>query len=328
MIWVHVLNQLSEEQLEHHTFFGKLIGFLGSTPAAPVFMTLMGASFVLAPPASLSSGIARGLRLLLMGYLLNLARFVTPLYLAKALSMPIPAALPNVLDALLIIDILQFAGLAYILLTLLHALRLPALVVGGLAVGGSLFSFPLWGLGGDLPFWGRVLDLLWGNRGEWVAFPLFPWLAFPLSGYAVTQFLTLDTSMNTKFQQVGMLGLALLGLGSLWISFNPDFHLGDYWRMGPGGMVASIGFVWAWLWAWFALVPDTTHNALTRLLTFGSRNVTTIYLIQWILIGWATLLVGYEQAGLGLTLLLMLLMTGLSYGLARIGGSDSTRKKG
>ncbi len=320
MILIHVLNLISTEALEHHTRFGRVVSLLGSTPAAPVFMLLMGASFVLAPPRSTRAGIGRGLQLLATGYALNLARFVAPLALARSLDPT--AAIPHAQNGLLayafIIDILQFAGLAYIVLTLLHARRARSWAVGALLVEVALVSPYLWGRFADVPVVGRLADLLWGSRGELVAFPLFPWLAYPLAGYLLGQWLQRapGAGIDHFFSRLLRVALPLLVAGGLWTATDPTYHLGDYWHTGPGGIAASIGFIGVWLWGWHHLSRWVRGTSVEALLLFGSRNVTTIYLIQWTLIGWLTLLTGYKTAGLTATLLWMVLALVVSLGLA------------
>ncbi len=321
MINVHVLNLLATPALEHGTWFGQIISFLGSIPAAPVFMTLMGASFVLAPPASPAAGLRRGARLLATGYALNLARFVAPLALARWLDPAAAAQLPYAADGLLpyllIVDILQFAGLAYLVLTALHAGQARPALVLALLVAVTLSAPWLWGTFGTVPVLGRITDLLWGARGELVAFPLFPWLAYPLTGYLMGQALRRAPSADWFFARLGRTAVPLLLVGGAWAATNPAYHFGDYWHTGPGGIVVSVGFIGVWLWGWHWLAPRLRPAWLVDFLHFGSRHVTTLYLIQWTLIGWLTLVVGYKTAGLTLTLALMAEIVGSTFWLAK-----------
>jgi predicted alpha/beta hydrolase len=99
-----------------NSIFGLIIGFLGGSPSAPVFMTLMGLSFYYSRNKGLKSGIRRGLQLILFGYLLNFFRGVLPVYLtglpAPSKAAGIPAAVADYTNAFLELDILHFAGQA------------------------------------------------------------------------------------------------------------------------------------------------------------------------------------------------------------------------
>jgi uncharacterized membrane protein len=331
MICVHVVNQLTSAEIEQHTVFGQVINLFGSTPAAPVFMTLMGVSFVLAPPPTLAAGLRRGLRLLATGYGLNVARFVAPLLVARWLDPVGAATLPHaeagLLAYALIIDILQFAGLSYMVLSVVRAWAVPPIGVAGLLIGVTLTAPLLWGTGATVPVLGRITDLLWGARGELVAFPLFPWLAFPLSGYLMGELLRRQPSIDQFFRTLARICLPVFIIGGAWAVTNPAFHFADYWHTGPGGIVVSVGFVGLWLWGWHQLTRWLSTTLLASVLVFGSRYVTTLYLIQWTLIGWATLVVGYKTAGLTLSIVLIIGALTTTFGLTWALGGRSRRTR-
>jgi surface polysaccharide O-acyltransferase-like enzyme len=148
MIWVHVLLTYSTPEVVN-SIFGIIIAFLGSPPAAPVFMTLMGLSFYYSRNKDLKSGIRRGLQIILFGYLLNFFRGVLPVYmtglLAPSKAAGIPAAVADYMDAFLELDILQFAGLAFIVMSLIRYWKVNKYVLLFLALVIAVISPYMWG---------------------------------------------------------------------------------------------------------------------------------------------------------------------------------------
>ena len=161
---------------------------LGTAPAAPVFMVAMGFLLGSSSRTGVRSGVVRGLQLFALGYVLNLVRFSVPLLVSGD---------PHAIDVfggtwwgpLFEIDILQLAGLSLIVLgPVKRYVRDPRLVLA-LAAAVAIVAPLLWGVGGG----NVVLDPLWG-LGDWVSFPLFPWLAYPLLGLALAGFTVRATS--------------------------------------------------------------------------------------------------------------------------------------
>ncbi len=154
---------------------------LGTAPAAPVFMVSMGFLFGASRRTGVWSGLRRGIALFALGYALNLVRFTAPALAAH--SVLVEDALGGAWHALLEIDILQLAGLSLIVLGVVKHVVRGAWPVVAMAIAVTAVAPLLWGTGGGSP----VLDPLWGTA-EWVSFPLFPWLAYPLLGLALARF--------------------------------------------------------------------------------------------------------------------------------------------
>ena len=104
MIAVHTLMEFGDPVFKESPL-GTVIDFLGSPPAAPVFMFLLGAGLVYSRKGTPRELLNRGLRLLALGYVLSLAYIGLPAYVADWLGRPFP--LPSSpLDAIFINDIL------------------------------------------------------------------------------------------------------------------------------------------------------------------------------------------------------------------------------
>jgi len=153
---------------------GKIVLLLGGAPAAPVFLFIMGI-FLGRPDRKIGRGVRRGLKLIALGYLLNLLRSTLPsLFTGPEIASATVPASP--LASFWAVDILQMAGLSFVLLTLLRR-YLPFRWVWAILAAAVAFVSPLlWHWGGP-----SGVYALWGNRDD-VFFPLFPWVVYPLAG--------------------------------------------------------------------------------------------------------------------------------------------------
>lgn len=344
MIAVHVLMVYGNGELRG-SVLGKVVEFLGGPPAAPVFMLLMGLSFAYAGKDDLWAGIRRGLLVLGSGYLLNVLRGVLPV-LAAGLFAPelVGEALGEgvgLLDLLLIGDILQFAGLALMAMTLLRFLHASRAILVLLAVAVAGFAPLLWGIRSGFPPLDLLLDLLWGDRPlpgaleNAVSFPVFPWLAFPLVGMVLGD--TLRAAAGSEgvvgagrvIRRAGLLGLAIGAAGLGLALTDPAWHFNDYYHARWGSMLFMVGFSLAWLALWDLAARRIPDNAVFRFLAACSRQVTVIYFLQWILVNWGMAALGANQLGAAGAAATYVAVTALSYagaGLARR-GPDASRKR-
>ncbi len=282
---------------------GDLVLLMGTAPAAPVFMLIMGIFFLRAN--DLKATALRGIKLIIMGYLLNLLRFVLPVLLAG--NYP-PSGPDSPLGLLLAIDILQMAGLSLIIMSAIR--RLPPISWLLLALLVLLISPLLWPL--------QHPDILWGS-GQNVYFPLFPWAFYPLLGMYWGSLFN-QTGNRARFMkrsaQVGA-GLMLAG-GLIWAFVDtPWLPVGDYYRSGLGVHLVITGFVLIWLWEFRLIEQRVAGSKPAELLIFWSKNVTSIYMIQWILIGWGVLLLDYQKLSPTIAVAVGLLMTAITHALTK-----------
>lgn len=315
MMLVHVLDFYSQAEVQK-TMFGEVIIFLGSPPAAPVFMFIMGIFIVFSTRLDLVTGLKRAAWLFFIGYFLNLLRGSIPLWLSLQIGLVNQQELVeggfSPLSELLIVDILQFAGLAFAICVLFrHYLPHPKywLAAGVLVI---FLSPVVWDIASGWSVLDEVLKLLWGNKYQGSMFPLFPWLAYPLFGMAFGYWFKQAQSQPRFFRQAAWLGLALLLFGTGLTLTNFDFHYAYFLRSGPGATIWITGFVMVWLWVCRWASEKIAANRGFELLFFWSRNVTAVYILQWIIIGWGLMLVGVQQLTFVNTLLAMFVVILLS----------------
>jgi len=142
--------------------------------SAPVFMILMGLFFGFKKENSVKYGLLRGIKLICLGYVLNIFRFVLPFSIGTELMLidyPVLfEGFSSPIWEIFFLDILQFAGLALIILTLIEKYcrenELYSFIIAMLAIFLALFS-SFFITNSPLDFF---LEYFWSNSG----FPLFP----------------------------------------------------------------------------------------------------------------------------------------------------------
>ncbi len=293
---IHEVNAGEGENLLANFFV-----LLGTAPAAPVFMLIMGI-FVMNSRASLQKNLIRGLRLLLLGYFLNLLRFTIPLLIAGNSGF-IYLMEETPLDMFLAVDILQLSGISIILGALIKKAinyRLFPLFIFIVLIISPL----LWGKFGNNPF----SSVLWGD-GKNVYFPFFPWFTYPLLGMYLSQYFLNLQKMKRYFRQFSLIGVLMAIFGILIFDFFP---IGDYHRSGAAIHLLIIAFVFLWLnGCYWVSQKFNTKNQIFTTLTFWSKHVTAIYFIQWVLFGWSILIFdankqnAYFAALIGLCVLIL-----------------------
>ncbi len=269
---------------------GQAFLLLGTAPAAPVFMVVMGFLYGSSAGDDIRSGVLRGLKLFAFGYALNVLRFVIPALLNGG-SPTVQALLgSDWWGPFFEIDILQLAGLSLAILAPVKRYVRDARAVLALAAGVATVSPLLWGIGGSILF-----DPLWGV-GDWVSFPLFPWVAYPLLGLSLAGFTVRATSDGRLMRSWTYAGTVGLLVGAALVVFEPAqtgiLAFGDYYRSGLPVQLMLAGFVLLWLSLMWWLDERHSWRVIPRYLTSLSRNITAIYVIQWVVIGWLAIVFG------------------------------------
>lgn len=296
MVFVHVLEEWATLPVQRATF-GRVVELFGSAPAAPVFMFLMGASVAFSRRRTVGGMLRRGAELLLLGFLLNFLRGTLPAQIGLSLGLVTAEEIApySPWNLLWIVDVLLFAGPALAVLGLVGLVRRPWAWVA-LAAIVVVASPHLWGLRSGSPLLDGVLRHLWGT-GLMVSFPVFPWLAFPLVGMAWGTWLRGSDDEERVFLWTLGSGLGLLAAGTGFLVDRGTQLLGNHWRLEPDGVAWVLGFVGVWLWLCRQAVLRLPDNLVFRTLGWWSRNVTSFYVVQWLIIAWGTGLAGHQALG-------------------------------
>jgi uncharacterized membrane protein len=323
MIAVHTLEVFASEEVKN-SVFGQIIEFFGGPPAAPVFMTLMGFSFMYSRKSELKPRLVRGLKIFLSGYMLNIIRGVLPFTLSTYLKMDVIETFPleklNVYTILTIVDILQFAGIALMIMALIQEFQINKYVILFSAFLISMLSPFLWGINLNIPVVDQISELFWGDKpigfsfiANKIAFPVFPWLSFPLLGMFLGDIMKNSKDQSRTFKYFGIVGILVLVIGVVVSCSNVDYHFNDYYHSRQGGMLFMSGFVIFWIYINQLILDKVPQNKFFDLIFNWSNGVTNIYFAQWIFIIWSIAFLGINQSSYVTIILLVLTFTLISH---------------
>ena len=161
---------------------------------------------------------------------------------------------------------------------------------------------------------GKFFTAYIGGSARWSYFPLFPWLAYPLAGVGVYYIgFKWWTGLGTNIKWV--IGIALLAGSAIGypMAFETATNLLAHYHHGILYFLWSLFFV---LLVVFILerIKIENYPLESAFLTFTGREVTLIYIIQWIIIGnlapWLgkkTLFAGHLAWTFGIVMLSVLL---------------------
>ncbi|AWF83103.1 hypothetical protein BTJ40_21065 [Microbulbifer sp. A4B17] len=314
MIAIHVLYHYGRTDVADSAI-GVAIQVSAGTPAASVFMLIMGIFIGYSSKPSLKQDLFRAAGLFAIGYLLNFARGTVPMWLSLQFGLVTQEQLGEYtpLSEFLMVDIFQFAGLALAICALVrHFLPHPIYWLAAAAIvafGSSL----VWDIGSNSVVIDEILQLFFGNKREGVMFPLFSWLAYPLAGMAVGYWFKNTKNIDALFSRSIWIGLALMSIGGLLIMLNTQYFFAENMRGGPGLIILLIGYTFLWLWISNFLLNKVKNRKLIDVMVFWGKNITPFYIAQWLIIGWGLMLVGSQQLGMASTLTAMFIVLLLSH---------------
>ncbi len=270
--------------------------FLSEGLGAPPFVFAMGVSIILTKKKSFSKIIYRGILLIIVGYLLNLAKFYPTIVWFKTFPEVLFVETGRVNDTkgliefLLIGDILQFAGISYIICALVHhwkKLYENFDIIGLLLAVVTFVISPILYTDDYTPF-SYILQFFYGKNFQ-VYFPIFPWIGFAFLGMAIARWYQKNNSKEGHLNLVKILlpiGILLFLIGLYLIKKNQAYFFGtDYYHRGIGGLIMYCGQLLATLSIYHFITPYL-HKHFLSFAIFCSRNVTLIYIIQWLLVYW------------------------------------------
>ncbi|HVK73947.1 MAG TPA: heparan-alpha-glucosaminide N-acetyltransferase domain-containing protein [Kofleriaceae bacterium] len=301
MIVVHVLAFYADygTQVDSASFVIMDIGKLTA-----VFILCMGVSSGFSRRRAPRDLARRGIQLLAYGYGLDVLKFIVPMLVFRNLPANLVTdfgwkvgAEQTFWNFLLLGDILHLVGLSLLLVAGLRAVGARPVHLFALAAVIAGVAPLVWGVRGGGPVVSYAADLLF-SEGYTVFFPVFPWAAYVLVGFALGDLLhARATAPAAAFARWARIGVALMAVGiALGLAYPPAWKGLDFYRTGPAGVVAVVGFslvsfqLAEWLWP---LAP----RVLQAVWTYCSRRVTRLYVISWVAICWLMGWVGFMTQG-------------------------------
>ena len=302
MVQVHI-TELFSNTMWQNSLAGKWSLFLGGSPAAPVFMVLMGFYAFSSKPTFISQ-IIRGLRLILYGFLLNLGlnfHLIIRL-LTKQIAL-------NIWPYIFGVDIFFLAGLSLILIAVAKRVigdRLVYWILMFIVLGLSNQIIPAYN--GQIQ-WVRYLQAYFYGNQTWSYFPFFPWGAYPVAG-VISSILSEKflISKVTEQQWISVfIVLTSLLIATFIYGFDAVSNLQRYYHHNGLLVLWNLAFV-LWEVALMRLIINPEyHSKVLRWLAWAGKHVTPFYVFQWLIIG--NLATWFYQSLFPLQLLIIFLIT-------------------
>jgi uncharacterized membrane protein len=280
MVQVHLMELFASPDI-YNSAWGKASLFLGGPPAAPVFMAVMG-YFIASSQKPALQGFYRGVKLIFWGLLLNIG-----INLHLFLHIFTGDSQLNPLEYIFGADILFLAGFSMILIVILKKLCKENIIFWGfgaiLTVAISqFFSSTIT----DSEPWKYILALLCGNY-TWSYFPIFPWLAYPLAGYIFY----LSQDKINGFLKAKNKRLILLIISCIILLFTLNKAIDISWNLPQYYHHGLLFFLWIVLFLslYVALLSYflklAQFSQIQKFLCWCGKNVTALYIFQWLIIG-------------------------------------------
>ncbi len=290
MVVVHTFIYIYGEENMDAGFQYRLNNIYGGVLAAPAFMFAMGVGVAYSRRSDAVIMAQRGLKLIVAGYLLNVVRSLPQLLLWQGGYGE--EHYSSFLEELMLFDILQFAGFAFLLLALLQWLKASPTVVlltgVALSVFGTFVRFVDMG-----STWANLLcyPIVGIHVGDiWASFPLANWFIFVAAGYwlgklirrcnDLDRFYALVTPFSGFIFTVGMIYLTHRAMGMFAEGSDDAF----YYLTPLDALICIAGTLLVSGVGHFIMPhePKVLFNTVKQV----ANDVTRIYLIHWIFVAY------------------------------------------
>ncbi|MCQ2738979.1 MAG: hypothetical protein MJ237_01990 [bacterium] len=289
MILIHVFMYSGMEHIQLWSLIP--ITLFGGVFAAPVFMFSMGVGMAYSKNTSPKYSMQRGINLTIKAWILNILRLPLPAFIFWYFTKD-TVFLKNIIFDLCGLDILHFAGLAFIVFAIFKKFNFSAkriLIISVLLalMGSFVRNFGTHNL---------VLDIILGhfmgvskNTNFETAFPLVHWLIFVAGGYYFGELLKRCNSLDKFFKSAFFMTFPIFttyfifGLINGWGMFNIDTDA--YYHMHFIDMLYSFAAIFTIISICYFITKVLNSKMLTICESI-SKNINEIYIQQWIYIGW------------------------------------------
>lgn len=277
MIQVHVMELFAQQDI-FESGIGKLSLFFGGAPVAPLFLAIMG-YYAFQSQKPLRSLIYRGVKLVLLGIMLNIGLNLHLLFKIVFANYQI-----HPLSLVFGVDILICAGCSIILIALLKKILIKQFwLVPVLIICVLIFSEFINNLQIQHPFYKYVIAIF-GGLYKWSYFPIFPWLAYPLTGglfFLLQDKIKLTTNYLLLIAAAGFVYTIItfkyaMGISHQLMAYYHHEMLFYFW---------IIGFLIFWTCACRIFEKVIGSDILLNVVRFLGKKVTQVYIVQWLIVG-------------------------------------------
>lgn len=281
MVWVHTDMMLGSMQ----SWGSWAVGSIWGAPfSAPMFMIGIGIGVCYSRRSNARYLAIRGLKMLAVGVLVHLARYLSSEGLMVALGRS-SFAMVNMIYMLFFADILQFAGFAFLFLAIAKSRNWSLGMLTIISVVASLAGTALCRVSTGHFYADIFLGCLWGT-GDSSCFPFLNWIVFPVAGIGIGKALLHCRDKKHVYAVVSPVCLLLscLYIGvSLWLGINMYSEKVHYYFLSIIDaffiILLAIGLLGQNYWM-MAICRKWRFPMLVRI----SRNCNAIFCIHWVLV--------------------------------------------
>ena len=313
-------------------FFFNIV--IGQPFGAPMFIFAMGACIHFSRCKDSVILMKRGLALFIGGFLLNFLRFFIPYMTGYALTGDHAKFITPLWYRVFGNDILQFAGLFFILLGIFLHFNLSNRKILIIAAGMSIFGSLVRHVDLNNPVLNIALGHIIGTQDSvglvMSDFPIFNWFFVPACGYVFGELLTRMKDKDRFYRIFTPIPLIL------YTTFCIVEYVFSFGQMDSGAtLVESENCYYHLLWydaftlvvfavsilGVYHMLMKILPEFLKRFIFSLSRNITRVYIIHWFFVVMLTNVVLYSVRGtqelpIGWTLLLSAAIFMITYPLA------------
>lgn len=298
MVFVHCFEEfpLTESGYSSSLYYTFVV-VLDALFGAGTFMICLGIGLAYTKKNEPNDFIKRGITTFLLGYLLNVFRFVIP-FSAYFLQGDFVDVLKYLVCCLLYTDIMQFAGLAFLLFGLLKKIKVPDWGIAVIAIVMSIVGTFVRLIDLGNVFVDELGGLLFGTHDPamtydyyYAPFPLTNWFILVIFGYFFAKLLR-KTQNIEKFYAITTISSAVIVITYMVIAIPNRLgmmsgDITDYFQMRIwDSLMIMSGAVFAFgIYHYISkLFGEKLKNVVTKL----SSNINKTYCIHWVIIGFLT----------------------------------------
>jgi hypothetical protein len=289
MVIIHVFDNMADISVIPDSPYYIFINFLGGPMAAPIFMFALGVGIVYTRHSSPKEFAIRGLKLTAAGYALNFFRETLPLMAANVFSVE-TAYQKDWIDTIGRIDILQFAGVTFLIIAFFKTVKLSNWAMFLTAVLLQGFGGLMIGCFDAVPKATQYVLGLFFYTNEHIAFSAFLWLVYPAAGICfgdVLRGVADKKAFYAKIIIVSAAALIAVSIAAVTTGYDlRNYFLSSYsiqnlfsslWISSIVGISISICYY----------ISIVIKEKEANFVGFVSCNLNTIYIAQWLLIAYS-----------------------------------------
>lgn len=264
---------------------------IGGPMGAPLFMFIMGIGVAYSKNNTSTKNIQRGFHLLILAFVLNICRAGIPYTITYLITKDYDFYIKNLWTHIFSLDILAFAGPAFILIGILQHFKLDEKKMIIISIVMSLIS----NFFNGIDFHNPVLNVLLGffigtENGDVVIytdFPLLNWFAFPILGLLFGKQLK---HMKDKKKFYTLVSPVLFVFSVIFIIIENVFYFGMFsegdncfYHMRTYDIFVSIALnigLFGFYYAISGILPEKFKNLCNLI----SRNINRVYCIHWVIV--------------------------------------------